>query len=150
VARNGHHREVDLLKREAAERRAALRRTASALEERLRERTQRVTSAARRTRETWAGVDDFIHRNRYLVIGGAVGLGAMLALRGRRRRTYRARSMDQAVRFVVERPRTSPVRSLLGAVSALALRQGLAWLGHRLEECEDERLMLPPGRPYAE
>ena len=152
MARNGHHKQVESLRREADERRAALRRTAHALEERLKESSQRVASAVERTRESFEGVDSFIQRHRYLIIGGAVGVGAMIGLRRRSPRVHRARDMDQAVRFIVERrPRRSAVRSLFGTALAMAARQALAYATERFYPPEEyEHLALPPGRPYAE
>jgi hypothetical protein len=65
---------------------------------------------------------------------------------------HRARDLDQAVRFVVqrERSRRSPLRGVLGALTAFAVRQGLALLTDSLEEVRAEQYLLPPGRPYAE
>ena len=153
MARNGHHKQVELLRREADERRAALRRTAHALEERLKESSHRVTSAVERTRESLEGFDSFVQRHRYLIIGGAVGVGAMIGLRRRSPRVHRARDLDQAVRFVVEqrRPRRSAFRSLFGTALAMAARQALAYATERFYPPEEyEHLALPPGRPYAE
>lgn len=157
--RNGHDKPVDLLRREAAERRAAVRRTAAALEDRLRQRTEQVGDAVDQARDTVAqargklhGVDTFVHRYRYPLIGGAVGLGLLMGVR-RARRPREVNGVEEAMRVVLERQRPSVFRSLLGAAAALALRRGIETLSRRLmdEPRESyEPLSLPPGRPHAE
>lgn len=159
MARNGHDRPSALLRREVAERRAAVRRTASALEDRLRQRGHQVSEAVdhardavERTRGALNEVDEFVHRHRYPILGGALGLGVVLGIR-RRRRPQQVASVEEAVRVVLERQRPSLLRSLFGAAAALALRHGVAILTERLsEEPEPPRpqRLLPPGRPYAE
>src|SRR5688500_7106188 len=115
VARNGHERErsVESLRREAATRRASLRRTAAALEDRLRVRGHQMSEVVEKPRETveharekLEGVDSFVHRHRYAILGGALGVGVVLGLR-RKRRPVRAGNMEDAVRFVMERQRPS-------------------------------------------
>jgi hypothetical protein len=167
VASNGHDKPAALLRREAAERRAAVRRTAAALEDRLRERGHQVSEAVDQARETVEharetvvhargklhGVDTFVHRYRYPILGGAVGLGVVLGIR-RARRPREATSVEEAVRVVLERQRPSMFRSLLGAAAALAVRRGVELLSRRLmeeqHESYEEPLLLPPGRPHAE
>ena len=164
--RNGHDKPVDLLRVEAAERRAAVRRTAAALEDRLRERTDQVGDAVDRARETVEqardtvanargklhGVDEFVHRYRYPILGGAVGLGLLFGIR-RARRPREVDGVEEAVRVVLERQKPTVFRSLLGAAAALAMRRGIEMLSQRfMEEQRDpyEPLLLPPGRPHAE
>lgn len=166
ATRNGHEKSADLLREEAAERRAAVRRTAAALEDRLRERTDQVGDAvdqARETvehaRETVASargklhvVDEFVHRYRYPLLGGAVGIGLLFGVR-RARRPREVDSVEEAVRVVLERQKPTVFRSLLGAVAALAMRRGFEMLSQRLtEEPRDpyEPFLLPPGRSHAE
>ena len=166
--RNGHDKPADLLRREAAERRAAVRRTAAALEGRLRERSHQVSEAVDQARETVEqardtvvrtrgklhGVDTFVHRYRYPLIGGALGLGVVLGVRRGRRVRREMTSVEEAVRVVLERQKPSIFRSLLGAAAALAMRRGIELLSHRLMDDEPhpsyEPLLLPPGRPHAE
>jgi len=165
--RNGHQKSAENLRREAAERRAAVRRTAAALEDRLRHRGHQVSEAVDHARETVEharetveqargklhGVDTFVHRYRYPILGGAVGLGVVLGVRRSRRRTHDATSVEEAVRVVLERKRPSLFRSLLGAAAALAVRHGMEYVSRRLayEPHESyEPLSLPPGRPHAE
>lgn len=164
--RNGHDKPAELLRREAAERRAAVRRTAAALEDRLRQRTHQVGEAVEQARETVEhardtvartrgklhGVDTFVHRYRYPLIGGALGAGLLLGVR-RARRSREVTSVEEAVRVVLERQKPSIFRSLLGAAAALAMRRGIELLSNRLmnEPHESyEPLLLPPGRPHAE
>jgi hypothetical protein len=167
VATNGHDKPAALLREEAAERRAAVRRTAAALEDKLRRRGHEVSEAvdhARETveqaRETVADargklheVDTFVRRWRYPILGGAVGLGVVLGVR-RARRPREMTSVEDAVRVVLERQRPSMFRSLFGAAAALAVRRGIEVLAHRLMEDESrgsfEPLMLPPGRSHVE
>ena len=159
MASNGHGKPAESLRRESAERRAAVRRTAAALEDRLRARGHQVSEAVEHARETVEhargklhGVDTFVHRYRYPILGGAVGLGVVLGVR-RARRPREATSVEEAVRVVLERRRPSVFRSLLGAVAALAVRRGVELLSRQLmsepHESQDP-LLLPPGRPYAE
>ncbi len=147
MARNGRERED--LRREAADRLAAVKRTAAALEDRLREGSERVGEAIDRTRDQLHSVDHFVHRYRYAFIGGAVGLGIALARRSSRR-TELTSSRANGVRYVlVERPQQrGVVRSLLGGAAALALRHGASWLVDRLDQSDEDRgpLLLPPGR----
>jgi ElaB/YqjD/DUF883 family membrane-anchored ribosome-binding protein len=151
MARNGRERQTrEDLRREAADRLAAVKRTAAALEDRLRERTEQVGEAIDRTRDQLHSVDQFVHRYRYAVIGGALGLGFALGRRGRRRSKVSA-SNGAGVRYVlVEQPRQrGVVRSMLGGVAALALRQGASWLVDQLgpkDEEDEGPLMLPPRR----
>lgn len=157
--RNGHEKSGELLRREAAERRAAVRRTAAALEDRLRQRGHQVSEAVDQARDTVArtrgklhGVDTFVHRYRYPLIGGAVGAGLLLGVR-RAQKQREVTSVEEAVRVVMERQKPSVFRSLLGAVAALAMRRGFEMLSHRLtNDSRDpyEPLLLPPGRPHAE
>ncbi len=166
MARNGHDKPAQSLQREAAERRAAVRRTAAALEDRLRRRGHEVSEAVDHARETVEqaretvvnargklhGVDTFVHRYRYPILGGAVGLGVVLGIR-RARRPREATSVEEAVRVVLERQRPSLFRSLVGAAAALAVRRGVELLSQRLvNEPHDpyEPLLLPPGRSHAE
>jgi hypothetical protein len=159
--RNGHDKPATLLRREAAERRAAVRRTAAALEDRLRHRGHQVSEAVEHARETvertrgkLQGVDTFVHRYRYPLIGGAIGAGVLLGIHRARRPRDASGSVEEAVRIVLARQKPSMFRSLLGAVAALALRRGLAVLSHQLMDDEPhpsyEPLLLPPGRPHAE
>jgi ElaB/YqjD/DUF883 family membrane-anchored ribosome-binding protein len=160
--RNGHDKPAQLLRREAAERRAAVRRTAAALEDRLRQRGHQVSEAVdhardtvERTRDKLQGVDTFVHRYRYPLIGGAIGAGVLLGVHRARRPRDASGSLEEAVRLVLAKQKPSMFRSLLGAVAALALRRGLAVLSHQLMDDEPphpsyEPLMLPPGRPHAE
>lgn len=166
MASNGHDKPAVLLRREAAERRAAVRRTAAALEDRLRVRGHQVSEAVDHARDTVEhardtmvhargklhGVDTFVHRYRYPMIGGAVGLGVVLGVR-RTRRPRQMTSVEDAVRVVLERQRPSVLRSLLGAVTALVIRRGIEMLSRELmnEPREShEPLLLPPGRPHAQ
>ena len=166
MASNGHGKPTESLRQEAAERRAAVRRTAAALEDRLRTRGHQVSEAVDQARETVEharetvehargklhGVDTFIHRYRYPMLGGAVGLGLLLGIR-RARRPREATSVEEAVRVVMERQKKSVFRSMLGAVAALAVRRGIELLSHRLMQEPHESyepLMLPPGRSRAE
>jgi hypothetical protein len=166
VASNGHDKPAVLLRREAAERRAAVRRTAAALEDRLRARGHQVGEAVDHARETVEharetvehargklhGVDTFVHRYRYPILGSAVGLGVVLGIR-RARRPRETTSVEEAVRVVMERQRPSMFRSLLGAAAALAVRRGVELLSRRLMEEQHESyepILLPPGRPHAE
>lgn len=71
--------EVDELRREAALRREAVKRTAAALEDRLRERSVQVGEVFDRTRDRLHRVDDTVTKYRYLFVGGAVGVGLALA-----------------------------------------------------------------------
>jgi hypothetical protein len=149
MARNGREREPDDLRREAAERLAAVKRTAAALEDRLRERTDQLGDAFDRTRDQLHQADGFVHRHRYWFIGGAVGVGLALARRGGNRLNVNASGGDGVRYILVERsPRPGVVRSLLGGVAALALRQGVSWLGSQLDGSreEGEPLLLPAGR----
>jgi hypothetical protein len=98
------------------------------------------------------GVDTFVHRYRYPILGGAVGLGVVLGIH-RARRPREATSVEEAVRVVLERRKPSMFRSLLGAAAALAVRRGVELLSRRLMNERDESyepLMLPPGRPHAD
>ena len=166
AANNGHEKSADLLRKEAAERRAAVRRTAAVLEDRLRERTNQVGDAVDQARETVEqaretvaqargklhGVDTFVHRYRYPLIGGAVGLGLLFGVR-RNRQPREVDSVEEAVRVVLARQKPTFFRSLLGAAAALAMRRGIEVLSHRLmaeERDQHDPLMLPPGRPHAE
>jgi ElaB/YqjD/DUF883 family membrane-anchored ribosome-binding protein len=167
VASNGHDKPATTLRQEAAERRAAVRRTAAALEDRLRKRGHQVGEAVDQARETVEharetvdhargklhGVDTFVHRYRYPMLGGAVGLGVVLGIRRRARRPREATSVEEAVRVVLQRQRPSMFRSLLGAAAALAVRRGIELLSRRLMDDTHESyepLLLPPGRPHAE
>jgi ElaB/YqjD/DUF883 family membrane-anchored ribosome-binding protein len=174
--RNGHDKPAELLRREVAERRAAVRRTAAALEDRLRERGHQVSEAVDQARDTVEqardtvanargklhGVDTFVHRYRYPLIGGAVGAGLLLGVRraARRPREREVDGVEEAVRVVLERQRPSVFRSLFSAAAALAMRRGIEILSRRLMDEEPresyeprasyERLPLPPGRSHAE
>jgi len=149
MARNGRERQTrEDLRREAADRLAAVKRTAAALEDRLRERTEQVGDAIDRTVDQLQSFDDFVHRYRYVFIGGALGFGVALARRGSRR--PQTASGGNGVRYVlVERPhQRGVVRSLLGGVAALALRHGASWLVDRLDQPHEDEgpPLLPPGR----
>lgn len=156
MARNGRERREedespDELRKEVAVRREAVKRTAAALEDRLRERTEQVGEVFDRTRDRLQEVDRAVQKYRYLFIGGAVGLGFALARR-RRARDIQPKAAAEPARYIlVERSGARPglLRSLAGGAAALALRQGLGWLTHRLEESgePDEPLLLPPARP---
>lgn len=152
---NGHHRENPRqLRREAEERRRAIKETAAQLESRLRERTEQIGEAIDRTRNQLEVVDDLVHRYRYLFIGGAVGIGFALT-RGRRPKPPQLPPPDHGIRYVVVDKPHQPkglVRSLAGGLAALALRHGVAWLTQRLTPPdEDEAAYEPPPRraPYA-
>ena len=152
MARNGRERQTRAdLRREAADRLAAVKRTAAALEDRLRERTEQVGDAIDRTVDQLQSFDDFVHRYRYVFIGGALGLGVALARRcARSRRPQLTANGGNGVRYVlVERPhQRGVVRSLLGGVAALALRHGASWLVDRLDQPHEDEgpPLLPPGR----
>lgn len=166
AANNGHEKSADLLRKEAAERRAAVRRTAAVLEDRIRERGNQVGEAVDQARETVEqardtvaqargklhGVDTFVHRYRYPLIGGAVGLGLLFGVR-KNRRPREVDSVEEAVRVVLARQKPTFFRSLLGAVTALAMRRGMEMLSHRLMDDSrepHEPLLLPPARPRIE
>jgi ElaB/YqjD/DUF883 family membrane-anchored ribosome-binding protein len=148
MPRNGREQSNEDLRREAALRRAAIKRTAQALEERLRQRTGQIAEAFDRTRDQIEGFDDLVHRHRYLFIGGAVGIGLALARRSSRRHAAPV-APSNGIRYVMmERPRPGLLRSLAGGLFALALRQGAQWLAGRLSQSDDdEPLMLPPASP---
>jgi len=115
---------------------------------------RRSSMLARRwsTRGKLHGVDTFVHRYRYPILGGAVGLGVVLGIR-RARKPREATSVEEAVRVVLQRQKPSLFRSLLGAATALAVRRGVELLSRRLMEEPHESyepLMLPPGRSRAE
>lgn len=153
MSRNGREREresQDDLRRQAEERREAIKQTAQALEGRLRERTGQIADAFDRTKDQLDGIDQLIHKHRYWFVGGAIGIGLALA-RGSSRRgsVARAPQADIGPRYIlVERNRPGLLRSLAGGAAALALRQGLQWMATRFEGVpeDDEPLMLPPGR----
>ncbi len=165
--RNGHDKPSELLRVEAAERRAAVRRTAAALEDRLRQRGHQVSEAVDQARETVEhardtvartrgklhGVDTFVHRYRYPLIGGAIGAGVLLGVH-RARRPRDPSNVEEAVRIVMQRQKPSVFRSLLGAAAALAMRRGIEMLSRQLMHDETREpydpLLLPPGRPHAE
>ena len=157
---NGHEKPAELLRREVAERRAAVRRTAAALEDRLRERGHAVSEAVDQARETVAhargklhGVDTFVHQYRYPLIGGAIAAGLVLGVRRAGRPRESTTNVEEAVRLVLARQKPSFLRSLFGAVTALALRRGVELLSQRLSDeprAPHDPLMLPPGRSYAE
>ena len=148
MARNGRERQPDDLRREAADRLAAVKRTAAALEDRLRERTDQLGDAFDRTRDQLQHVDAFVHRHRYWFIGGAIGMGIALSRRGGDRVNVTTGGCDGVRYVLVERARPGVVRSLVGGVAALALRQGVSWLGSRLDASHEEEdpLLLPPRR----
>jgi len=141
------------LQHEVEVRRAAVKRTAAALEDRLRERSEQLGEAFDKTRDRVQEIDRLAHRYRYALIGGAIGLGFGLARRGGSGRVAvtPAGGGDGIRYLLVERPAARPglLRSLLGGVTALALRQGVNWLGHWLERSDDpdEPRLLPPARP---
>jgi hypothetical protein len=153
---NGHHRESPRqLRREAEERRRAIKETAAQLENRLRERTGQIGEAIDRTRNQLEVVDDLVHRYRYLFIGGALGIGFALT-RTRRPKPPQLPPPDDGIRYVVVDKPHQPkglVRSLAGGLAALALRHGVAWLTQRLTppQEQDEAPYAPPPRrdPYA-
>lgn len=151
MARNGRERQTrEDLRREAADRLAAVKRTAAALEDRLRERTEQVGDAIDRTRDQIQSFDQFVHRYRYIFIGGALGLGVAMGRRRKRRPQLTATAGDGVRYVLVEKPQQrGVVRSLLGGVAALALRQGASWLVDQLDSSPEEEegpLMLPPRR----
>ena len=139
--------EVDELRREAAARREAVKRTAAALEDRLRERSEQVGEVFDRTRDRLHQVDHAVTKYRYLFVGGAVGVGFALA----RRRKVAANGHDGHVRYVmVERQGGRPglLRSLAGGLAALAMRQGMEWVTRQMhgERDDDDPMLLPPRR----
>jgi ElaB/YqjD/DUF883 family membrane-anchored ribosome-binding protein len=143
VARDDHAAEE--LRRQSAERRVAIGRTAAALEHRLREKKRQIGNAFDRTREKLSRADQLVRRHPHVFAGGAVGLGLYLGLRGERTR-YRY--------TLVERPHRSMVGSALSAVADLALRHGASWLLQRLGDATEEAAtsereapLLPPARP---
>jgi ElaB/YqjD/DUF883 family membrane-anchored ribosome-binding protein len=152
MGRNGQERESQHeLRREAAERRASIKRTAAALEERLRERTDQIAEAFDRTRDQLEGADRLVHKYRYAFLGAAVGLGFALSRRRRAGGGAAAAASPggtNGIRYVlVERGKPGLLRSLAGGVAALALRQGAEWLLGRMDSSDDEPLLLPPARP---
>lgn len=135
------------LRREAALRRESIKRTAAALEDRLRARSDQLADAFDRTRDKLTLLDRVVHDYRYAFVGGAIGIGIALG----RRRANRAARMDvpaDGMRYVlVERARPGLLRSLVGGLTALAARQGIEWLAQNLDQTgEDEPLLLPPAR----
>jgi ElaB/YqjD/DUF883 family membrane-anchored ribosome-binding protein len=138
------------LRDEAALRRAQVKRTAAALEDRLRERAEQIGQAIDRTRDKLEEVDEAAHRYRYVLIGAAVGLGFMIARRGSRQMAMTSGTEDGVRYVMVQRPeRPGVLRSLLGGLTALALRQGMDWVVRRLDEPEEpegQRQLPPPGR----
>jgi ElaB/YqjD/DUF883 family membrane-anchored ribosome-binding protein len=134
MARNGRERQTrEDLRREAANRLAAVKRTAAALEDRLRERSEQVSEAVDRTRDRLHRFDDVVHRHRYAFIGGALGLGLVLGRRRRPRRLELGAGGDTRYILVERAPRPGVVRSVLGGLAALALRHGMSWLVSRLD-----------------
>jgi ElaB/YqjD/DUF883 family membrane-anchored ribosome-binding protein len=174
VASNGHEKSAESLKREAAVRRAALRRTASALEDKIRVKGHQVSEAVEKTRhqvseavektrdtvertkEKLEGVDSFVHRHPYVLIGGSIGLGLFIGYRRQRRPVRASQSVEDAVRVVLDKRRPSVFRSLLSGVAAMGVRYGLAVLSEKMAPAGDpvghyaDPLLLPPGRPDAE
>jgi ElaB/YqjD/DUF883 family membrane-anchored ribosome-binding protein len=130
--------EAGELRRESAERREAMRRTASALQDRLREKTHRIEEAVDRTRDTLTAVDRAVRRHRHLLAGGAVGLGLYLGLRHGRRRADRDAERSPYRYARVERPQGSVLGSALSAVAGMALRAGASWALQRLGEATEE------------
>jgi hypothetical protein len=147
MGRNGRESDTRAeLRREAANRLAAVKQTAAALEDRLREKTEQIHEAVDRTVTGLHQADKVVHRYRYALIGGAAALGFVVA----RRRANRVPAAPAGgTRYVLVAPQRQPgvVRSLMGGLAALALRQGLTWLLHRLEGSHEshEQRLLPPG-----
>jgi hypothetical protein len=147
MGRNGERQTSTDLRREAALRRESIKRTAAALEDRLRARTDQLADAFDRTRDKLTVLDRVVHDYRYAFLGGAIGIGFALS----RRRAKRAArlALPNGTRYVlVERARPSVFRSLVGGAAALALRHGVEWLLRSMDESGDEEpLLLPPARP---
>jgi GNAT superfamily N-acetyltransferase len=146
---NGHHRDSPgQLRREAEQRRAAIKETAHQLENRLRERTGQIGEAIDRTRNQLGVLDELIHRYRYWFIGGALGIGFALT-RGRRAKPPELPpAQSDGVRYVVVDKPHQPkglLRSLAGGIAALALRHGVNVLTQRLTEAQEQE-DVPFGR----
>jgi len=164
------------LERRVEAQREVVRRTASELEDRLRDKSHEVREVIDSAREKVQEVRDkmhvvgdrmhdvtaFVQRHRYAVLGGALVAGAVLGLRGggaKRARRARARG-GQEVRYIMaEQPKkASLLGSLLGAGEAFAAKQGISYLTKRMqgggEAADDhhERYQLPPAarRPFVE
>lgn len=133
------------LRRESAGRREALRRTASALQDRLREKTHRIEEAVDRTRDTLTAADRSVRRHRHLLAGGALGLGLYLGLRRGRRRADRDDERSRYRYAPVERPRGSVLGSALSAAAGMALRGATSWVLQRVGEATEEGMARDRG-----
>lgn len=151
MGRNGHDQTADELKREADEHRRAIKQTAAELQDRLREKKEQVEHAIDRTRDKMSSVDDFIRRHRMALLGGVLGAGFILGVRRKKHGAAQAAAAKNGARYVLVEQKRGPsiLRSLLGGLTALAARQGVAWLGDRLQGAEEyeERPLLTPKRP---
>lgn len=161
MEQNGHDRSREALRREAVARRAALKRTAHALEDRVKEGTEKVSDAIERTRDRMSTVDAFIHRHRWALMAGASATGLVLGLRYRSRPRRRARYATRARNgteveavprtvYVTERPHDgsrSVLRSAAGTAAAMALRHAVQYAVDRVAGgMEEEREEAPPAR----
>ena len=133
------------LRRESAERREAMRRTASALQDRLREKTHRIEEAVDRTRDTLTAADRSVRRHRHLLAGGALGLGLYLGLRRGRRQADRDDERSRRPYAPLARPQRSVLGSALSAVAGIALRGGASWVLQRLGEGTEEGMAQDGG-----
>ena len=168
MATNGHDN-GNGLKQQVEAQREVVRRTAAALEDRLREKSHEVSEAIDSARdkvhevsekvqvvgETVQDAKAFVHQHAYAVIGGSLVAGVLLGLRrsASRGRGRDGHDLDHAIRYVIaERPKTSVFKSLLGAAAALAMRQGMSYVSRKLQvedEEPGERYPLPSDRqPY--
>ncbi|HUS64836.1 MAG TPA: hypothetical protein VMZ28_09860 [Kofleriaceae bacterium] len=162
------------LERRVEAQREVVRRTASELEDRLRDKTHEVREKIENAREKvqevrekmhvvgdrMHDVTEFVQRHRYAVLGGALVAGAVLGLRSGGKRKRRTRASEENIRYVMaEQPKkASLIGSLIGAGAAFAAKQGVSYLTERLqgggEAADDhpERYQLPPARrrPFVE
>ena len=154
MAQNGHDQSREALRREAVARRAALKRTAHALEDRVKEGTEKVGDAIERTRDRVSALDAFIHRHRWALMAGASATGLVLGLRhqSRPRRETRSATQAEAVPrtvYVTQRPHDgsrSVLRSAAGTAAAMALRHAVQYAVDRFAGSGDESEQAPPGR----